>query len=288
MDNELISNAQENVPVAAVDDDHDAILSFPPYSVILLGWLFRLEKCRGRLGVSIVPAIWVIVTSIFSAARHIEASLSSDGSLPYASATVSSLVPQQSYDISVHLDIPAVENNFALGNFMTTLTLSTPSNKTLVSARRTAIVFPPKTSVFYRNPGTVRVVIPMVSSFVTSSSTIVAYVEIGRQDQWKSLGTGEGREVSVITASVQGSVVRGGLRDAEDDEIATPSPSASDVDAKPSMRRKGKSKPSGSRSARTKFKRESPTSSRDPTRITSVRRRILRPSGGLANSDQDM
>lgn len=60
----------------------------------------------------------------------------SDGSPPYALSALPLLVPQQRYDVSVHLSIPAVESNYALGNFMTTLTLSTTSNKTLTSVRR--------------------------------------------------------------------------------------------------------------------------------------------------------
>ncbi|KAG6832285.1 hypothetical protein H0H92_003518 [Tricholoma furcatifolium] len=62
--------------------------------------------------------------------------LSSDGSPPHAMITILDLIPQQRYDISVHLSIPAIESNFALGNFMTSLTMSTPSNKTLASVRR--------------------------------------------------------------------------------------------------------------------------------------------------------
>lgn len=50
--------------------------------------------------------------------------------------TLPSLVAQQRYDISLHLTVPATESNYALGNFMTSLTLSTSSNKTLTSIRR--------------------------------------------------------------------------------------------------------------------------------------------------------
>jgi hypothetical protein len=45
-------------------------------------------------------------------------------------------VPQQRYDISVQLEIPLTESNLALGNFMTSLWLTTPANKTLISVRR--------------------------------------------------------------------------------------------------------------------------------------------------------
>jgi hypothetical protein len=42
----------------------------------------------------------------------------------------------QSYDVSLHLTIPAVESNYALGNFMASLTVTTPSNVTIVSVRK--------------------------------------------------------------------------------------------------------------------------------------------------------
>jgi len=62
--------------------------------------------------------------------------ISSDGVPPYAHFPVSNLHPQQPYEVSLHLVVPATESNLALGNFMASLRLSTPSNKTLVSVRR--------------------------------------------------------------------------------------------------------------------------------------------------------
>jgi hypothetical protein len=61
---------------------------------------------------------------------------SSDGQPPYATIPLPPLVPQQRYDIYVQLIIPAVESNYALGNFMTSLTVTTPSNQTLASVRQ--------------------------------------------------------------------------------------------------------------------------------------------------------
>jgi hypothetical protein len=55
---------------------------------------------------------------------------------PYAEVNLPKLVTGQPYDISLHLVIPACESNFALGNFMTTLTLSTLANETLTTVRR--------------------------------------------------------------------------------------------------------------------------------------------------------
>jgi hypothetical protein len=52
----------------------------------------------------------------------------------------------------------------------------------------------------------------MLSSYVAGSLKLVAAVEIGRQDGWASLGSGEGREIQVVDASVRGLVVRHGVR----------------------------------------------------------------------------
>ena len=43
---------------------------------------------------------------------------------------------QQRYAVSVDLQLPATETNLALGNFMTSLTVFSSKNKTLVSVRR--------------------------------------------------------------------------------------------------------------------------------------------------------
>jgi hypothetical protein len=56
--------------------------------------------------------------------------------MPYAETDLPRLVTQQPYDISLQLVVPASEANIALGNFMTVLTLATPSNKTLATVRR--------------------------------------------------------------------------------------------------------------------------------------------------------
>ena len=63
----------------------------------------------------------------------------SDGVPPYAQLILPSLVPTQRYDVSVNLLLPASQSNLALGNFMTTLTLSTLANKTVASVRRPVV-----------------------------------------------------------------------------------------------------------------------------------------------------
>ncbi|KAF8222150.1 hypothetical protein L208DRAFT_1413900 [Tricholoma matsutake] len=135
-----------------------------------------------------------------------------DGVSPYASVLLPTLVSQQTYDISLRLTIPATESNYALGNFMTSLTLTTPSNKTLTSVRRPTIAVPAKRSFFRNTPSTLSLTVPMLSSFLPGTSSVVAIVEIGRHDRWTSLGKGEGREISIVSSSVRGLVVHHGIR----------------------------------------------------------------------------
>lgn len=53
---------------------------------------------------------------------------------------------------------------------------------------------------------------PMLESFESDSSTLFARVEIGRHDSWKLLDAGQGRELSVISASLHGHAVPHGIR----------------------------------------------------------------------------
>lgn len=60
----------------------------------------------------------------------------SDGGIPHAELALWNVVPNQAYDISLHLVVPANEANIALGNFMASLTLSSPSNTTIADVRK--------------------------------------------------------------------------------------------------------------------------------------------------------
>ncbi|CAL1695534.1 unnamed protein product [Somion occarium] len=138
-----------------------------------------------------------------------------EGPPPYAVIALSNMVAKQPYDISLHLSVPATDSNYALGNFMSTLTLVTPANKTLTSIRRPAIVLPPSwasLSFLYSPSGNIELKIPLLSNFQSSSSNVIARVELGRQDYWKSIGKGEGRELTVSSALLRGVVVNKGLR----------------------------------------------------------------------------
>ncbi|KAF7320380.1 hypothetical protein MKEN_00822800 [Mycena kentingensis (nom. inval.)] len=115
-----------------------------------------------------------------------------DGPPPYARTTLPPLVAKQRYDISLDLQVPNIDTNLALGNFMAGLTLYTRANKTLTSVRRPAIVVPP------------------APRFLFAQSSIREQVEIGRRDHWTSLG--KGRELSVVSATLSGVVVHHGVR----------------------------------------------------------------------------
>lgn len=107
------------------------------------------ERCC-RMGVPSVSAIWVrsLPALYYSSSHSI-----SDGGSPYAEISLPSLSPSQPYDISIHLVIPASEANFALGNFMATLTLSTPSNKTLTYIRKPVCYRSPSENTLSHTPG---------------------------------------------------------------------------------------------------------------------------------------
>ncbi|KAI0788526.1 putative adipose-regulatory protein-domain-containing protein [Abortiporus biennis] len=137
-----------------------------------------------------------------------------DGGQPYASTSLPHFSSQQLYDISLHLIVPLSESNVALGNFMTTLTLVTTANKTLAHIRRPAIIMPKGTLLRLISPpsSTIALDIPLLSSFEVSSSSVIANIEVGRHDQWKGIGVGHGRELSVASAILRGVVVNKGLR----------------------------------------------------------------------------
>ncbi|KIL71791.1 hypothetical protein M378DRAFT_155399 [Amanita muscaria Koide BX008] len=135
-----------------------------------------------------------------------------DASQPYARLLLPSLVAQQRYDISVQLVVPVSESNVALGNFMTSLTLSTPANKTLITVRRPALILPSGSSLFTTKPSVVTVDLQLLKAYLPGTSKLIATLELGRRDSWTSLGKGEGREVSVLSAHIRGAIVHHGIR----------------------------------------------------------------------------
>ncbi|PPQ67035.1 hypothetical protein CVT26_009932 [Gymnopilus dilepis] len=135
-----------------------------------------------------------------------------DGVPPYAFVNLPPLSSHQRYDISVDLALPYTESNIALGNFMTSLTLHTPANKTVVHVRRPAIALPPTSRLFFSTRTTSHINVVLLESFVPGKSGLSAHVRIGREDSWKTLGSGQGREVSVTSAYLRGLVVPHGVR----------------------------------------------------------------------------
>lgn len=74
----------------------------------------------------------------------------SNGPSPYAELSLPPLSTTQPYDVSLRLVLPASEANFALGNFMATMSLSTSSNKTLITISRPVRLF--SSSIFVFSP----------------------------------------------------------------------------------------------------------------------------------------
>jgi len=135
---------------------------------------------------------------------------------PFAVTQLPPIFANQPYDISLHLVLPATEANYALGNFMTTLRLSTTYNETLTTVHRSTALVPPHTSNLKKfvlgSHSIIKFDIPLLSQFVAGSTNIIAYLELGRPDAWKNVGSGQQREVSVAEATLQGTVRPTGIR----------------------------------------------------------------------------
>ncbi|KDQ07883.1 hypothetical protein BOTBODRAFT_59713 [Botryobasidium botryosum FD-172 SS1] len=132
-----------------------------------------------------------------------------DAAMPYADFLLPSMPLRQPYDISLHLVLPTTESNYALGNFMTTIHLFSSKNETLATSRIPSIL-PPRTSSslsLFSKPTFIPLQIPLVRSFSAPTSyPLRARIEIGRKDGWRSLGSGEGRELHVYSAELRGVV----------------------------------------------------------------------------------
>ncbi|KAG8836298.1 hypothetical protein FRC17_007448 [Serendipita sp. 399] len=142
-----------------------------------------------------------------------------ESAIPTAHFQFPPLVADQAYDISVHLTVPHTDSSVALGNFMTYLTLTTASNKPVASARKPAAILPkaPKGLIRrflpFSSSKYVDVTIIILANWTPgTSSQLQATLEVGRRDGWKSIGKGEGREVTILEAFVKGSVQLHGTR----------------------------------------------------------------------------
>jgi len=61
-------------------------------------------------------------------------------------------------------------------------------------------------------PGTSKLKVPLIDSFVTGSNSVLAKIDLGRRDGWKGIGRGEGRELSVYSATLKGTLRHRGVR----------------------------------------------------------------------------
>jgi hypothetical protein len=75
-----------------------------------------------------------------------------------------------------------------------------------------AIVLPRRGRLWSSSLDVVEFDVPLLDSYATGTSKVLAKVQIGRQDGWKSLGNGEGREISVVSSSIKGVVRHHGVR----------------------------------------------------------------------------
>jgi hypothetical protein len=63
-----------------------------------------------------------------------------------------------------------------------------------------------------RTSNAIRVNIPLLQAYVAGTSKVIAKVSLGRKDGWTSIGTGQGREISVISATLTGTIHHEGTR----------------------------------------------------------------------------
>ena len=70
----------------------------------------------------------------------------------------------------------------------------------------------PPSTFRWSKPSTTTLRIPLLSRYVSGASDVVARIELGRQDGWKSIGSGEGKELSVLTAFINGRIRPQGVR----------------------------------------------------------------------------
>ena len=137
------------------------------------------------------------------------------------------LFAPQSYSISLELVVPLTNPNLELGNFMAGVEfVSVASNKTLFSARRPVSIpvlvegslisghfqclLPRPRIPFIRSSK--RLTVLLSDNVELSASPTYALVEVGRQDAWRGVGNGEGRELTVLSALLRGQVMPKGIR----------------------------------------------------------------------------
>jgi hypothetical protein len=73
---------------------------------------------------------------------------------------------------------------------------------------------PPAPVFFWKSAqtSTIYIDIPLLDAYSTNHRGVTARVEVGRRDGWGSIGDGRGREVTVYSASLRGTLRYKGLR----------------------------------------------------------------------------
>ena len=61
-------------------------------------------------------------------------------------------------------------------------------------------------------PGTSKFKVPLIDNFITGTNLMKAKIDLGRTDGWRGIGRGEGRELSVYSATLKGSLRHHGMR----------------------------------------------------------------------------
>ncbi|CAE6429351.1 unnamed protein product [Rhizoctonia solani] len=153
---------------------------------------------------------------------------------PFARTSLPALTPGQPYDVVLSLQVPLTTENLALGNFMTKLILTDAKNLTVATANRPQSLVLRKQSSwipFLGNaPQTETIVVPLLEHWSPSFQPgnllnhgvavargmghqgFHAFIAVGRPDAWKSLGSGQGKELSIARATLQGHVKLYGIR----------------------------------------------------------------------------
>ncbi|EUC53807.1 adipose-regulatory protein, putative [Rhizoctonia solani AG-3 Rhs1AP] len=152
---------------------------------------------------------------------------------PFARTSLPPLTPGQPYDISLSLQVPFTPENLALGNFMTKLILTDAKNTTVATANRPSLVLRRQAywiPLLMGSPQVEIINVPLVENWSPSSQPgnllghgvavargashqgFHAFIAVGRSDAWKSLGSGQGKELSIVRATLHGHVKLSGLR----------------------------------------------------------------------------
>lgn len=101
-----------------------------------------------------------------------------------------------------------------VGLYVTVTIVSGFQEGELVESTFQAIVVPgPLYSVTrLLQPGMSKLKVPLMDNIVTVSNSVMAKVGLGRRDGWKGIGRGEGRELSVYSATLRGALRYHGIR----------------------------------------------------------------------------